>query len=182
MTNEWVHGDAHAQVWDISVAPSDVVKISEETIATDTTSYSITLPSDHTYKMLQIIAVLYVNSTQEDALRVQFNDDTGNNYSNAECMPRSSQCAWAFGASVPGLNTIHWMGTGLKYVTAIMFITLSPGGYRQVWGCNQDFPNEGHFSSGCWNNTTSVVTKVTLRSIYASTIKAGSRFIVYAYK
>jgi hypothetical protein len=182
MTGGWERGDAHAQVWDISVAAPDVVKISEETIATDTTSYSITLPSNHTYKMLQIIAVLYINSTQEDALRVRFNDDAGNNYSTSQCMPRSSQCAWAFGTNVPGIHAIHWMGTGLKYITAIMFITLSPGGYRQVWECNQDFPNEGNITSGCWNNTTSVVTKITLSPIYTSTIKAGSRFIVYAYK
>jgi hypothetical protein len=182
MVGGWERGDAHAQVWDINVAASDVVKIIEETIATDTTSYSITLPSDHTYKMLQIIAVLYINSTQEDALRVHFNDDMGNNYSSAESILRPSVCGGGCLVNVPGPHAIHWMGTGLKYVTAILFATLPPGGHRQVWGCNQDYPNEGHAIIGCWNNTTSVVTKVTLRPIYGSTIKAGSQFIVYAYK
>jgi hypothetical protein len=182
MTGGWEHGDAHAQVWDVSGVSADVVKICEETLATDTTSYSITLPSDHTYKMLQIIAVLYINSATEDALRVRFNNDAGNNYSSANVMPRTSQLAYAFGTSISGINAIHWMGTGLKYITAIMFITLSPGGYRQVWNCNQDFPNEGNFASGCWNNTTSVVTRITLGPINGSVVKAGSQFIVYAYK
>jgi hypothetical protein len=182
MAGGWEHGDAHAQVWDVSIPTVAPDKVYDVTFQTNTSSFVINLPSDHNYRILELHISGQASFGNGELLAARFNNDAGTNYNIASLNAYSTGPT---GGILTGRTyaTIAYGGNGATAaLRSIAYIYIEEGLYRLciIRACLAGAI--GNWEISFWVNTTSKVLSVNCFFTASGYLAAGSRVVMYAYK
>lgn len=144
-------------------------KLSDDTLGGAATTFTTSAFSGVAF--LKIL--IYLPSSPAEALRLQFNADTGNNYSH-----QGEENGTADGGSgSTGSMVLEVTGvTGAKFATVeVINISTLPKHVRWTFGA---FGRTGS-GWGLWNNTSNAIVGATLRLHDGGNLPTGTRIIVY---
>jgi hypothetical protein len=182
MAGRWEHGDAHAQVWDVSIPAVAPDKVYDVTFQTNTSSFVIDLPSDHNYRILELHISGQARFGSTEYLEARLNNDSGTNYTYAIVNAYST-------GPTAGVLTNHtsikiaYGGNGATAIfRAVAYMFIEEGQYRLSISRAYLVGAIGNWVTNLWLNTTSKVLSINCFFGASGYLAAGSRVVVYAYK
>jgi hypothetical protein len=182
MAGGWEHGDAHAQVWDVSIPAVAPDKVYDVTFQTDTSSFVIDLPSNHNYRILELHISGQARFGSAEFLGARLNNDSSTNYTCAILNAYSTGPTAGVLTNQTSIKIAYGGDGATAIIRAVAYMFIEEGQYRLSITRAYLVGAIGNWLINLWFNTTSKVLSINCSFSASGYLAAGTRVVVYAYK
>lgn len=150
-------------------AGGSYAQLSSDTLGSDSATF--TTSTFTAKKNLKVI--IYLPATSSDQLKMQFNGDTGNNYSGISGLNYISQGTYSGG----GRFSLEQSSESASRYLTIEILNISAVTKRIIY--QEQVTTDNYQGAGIWNNTAAQITSITLFLSGGSNLIAGSTIQVF---
>ena len=180
-------GNAIAGFYGVGVTPSTTAYESIATVTVGSGGQSTisftSIPSTYTHLQVRMIYMNTVTTSTREAT-MQFNSDTGNNYSDHQLAGDGASASAAAVTSTNKIYVAQAKGVGFSGTIIDILDYKNINKYkttRQIWGWDNNGEGVIRFSSGLWMNTNAI-SSITLTPLSTGNFGQYSQAALYGIK